>query len=109
MDDSSASKTTGYGSVSIKFYFPWTFPGGYNVKYGLYDLVKYDLTKNAPEERQSYAISTYLLILDIALGFGPAFLGLFATTGHYDNLFLMSAMITIIALPVCIIVLKRMK
>ena len=55
MDDSSASKTTGYGSVSIKFYFPWTFPGGYNVKYGLYDLVKYDLTKNAPEEvRQQY-------------------------------------------------------
>ena len=74
-----------------------------------YSIANTMVTKNAPEERHSYAISTYLLILDIALGFGPAFLGLFATTGHYDNLFLMSAMITIIALPVCIVVLKRMK
>lgn len=39
---------SGYGSVSLKLYFPWSFPGYYNVLTGLYDL-----TTDA-EIRQNY-------------------------------------------------------
>lgn len=74
-----------------------------------YSIANAMVTKNAPEERHSYAIATYLLCTDIALGFGPAFLGLFATTGNYGNLFLVSAIISIFALPLSIVVLKRME
>ncbi|MBQ6345195.1 MAG: MFS transporter [Methanobrevibacter sp.] len=74
-----------------------------------YSIANAMVTKNAPEERHSYAIATYLLFTDIALGFGPAFLGLFATAGNYGNLFLVSAIITFLALPISIVVLKRME
>ena len=74
-----------------------------------YSIANAIVTKNAPEERNSYAIATYLLITDLGLGFGPAFLGLFATTGNYAHLFLMAAIITSISLPLCIVVLRKMK
>ncbi len=79
---------------------------GYGTFYSIANTI---VTKNAPEERSSYAISTYLLITDLAMGFSPAFLGLFATTGQYNNLFLVAAIITGSSLPLCVLVLRKMK
>ena len=79
---------------------------GYGTFYSIANTI---VTKNAPEERSSYAISTYLLITDLAMGFSPAFLGLFATIGQYNNLFLVAAIITGSSLPLCVLVLRKMK
>ncbi|MCR5026844.1 MAG: MFS transporter [Methanobrevibacter sp.] len=60
------------------------------------------------KDRSPYAISTYLFVVDFALGFGPGFLGLFARTGEYGPIFIVASIITVFSLPVGIFALKRM-
>lgn len=66
------------------------------------------ITRNTPEHRRSYALSTFFIFCDATMGFGPALLGCFvsASTG-YAPLYLISSAITLIALPICLYSLKK--
>ena len=59
------------------------------------------VTRNAPEHRRSYAVSTFYIFCDGTMGFGPALLGLFAVNG-YAPVYMISSVITLLALPICI-------
>lgn len=72
-----------------------------------YSIANAIVSKHAASERNSYAIATYLFFTDMTLGFGPAILGMFATTDTIINVFLASAIITALALPICVFVLKK--
>ena len=65
------------------------------------------ITRKAPEHRRSYALSTFFIFCDATMGFGPALLGLFvsASTG-YAPVYIISSIITILALPICLYSLK---
>ena len=65
------------------------------------------ITRRTPEHRRSYALSTFFIFCDATMGFGPALLGLFvsASTG-YSPVYLISSIITILALPICLYSLK---
>ena len=65
------------------------------------------ITRKAPEHRRSYALSTFFIFCDATMGFGPALLGLFvsAITG-YAPVYIISSIITILALPICLYSLK---
>ncbi|MBR6412864.1 MAG: MFS transporter [Alphaproteobacteria bacterium] len=63
--------------------------------------------KAVPTHRLSYAVSTYYMSCDIAFGFGPAILGyLVSETNNYRLMYAVSALITFLALPLCIYALK---
>lgn len=64
------------------------------------------VTRNAPEHRRPYAVSTFFIFCDATMGFGPALLGSFATAG-YAPVYMISSIITVLALPVCIYSLRR--
>ena len=65
------------------------------------------ITRNTPEQRRSYALSTFFIFCDATMGFGPALLGLFVSSSTgYAPLYLISSVITIIALPICLYSLK---
>ena len=64
------------------------------------------VTRNACEHRRSYAVSTFYIFCDGTMGFGPALLGLFAANG-YAPVYLISSIITLLALPICIYALKN--
>ena len=64
------------------------------------------VTRNAPEHRRSYAVSTFYIFCDGTMGFGPALLGLFAVNG-YAPVYLISSVITLLALPICIYTVKK--
>lgn len=64
------------------------------------------VTRNALEHRRSYAVSTFYIFCDGTMGFGPALLGLFAANG-YAPVYLISSIITILALPICIYALRN--
>ena len=68
------------------------------------------ITRNTPEHRRSYALSTFFIFCDATMGFGPALLGCFvsASTG-YAPLYLISSGITLIALPICLYSLRSRK
>ncbi|MBR4448130.1 MFS transporter [Methanobrevibacter sp.] len=65
------------------------------------------ITRNTPEHRRSYALSTFFIFCDATIGFGPALLGCFvsASTG-YAPLYFISSIITLLALPICLYSLK---
>ena len=65
------------------------------------------ITRRTPEHRRSYALSTFFIFCDATMGFGPALLGLFvsAITG-YAPVYIISSIITILALPICLYSLK---
>ena len=65
------------------------------------------ITRNTPEHRRSYALSTFFIFCDATIGFGPALLGLFvsASTG-YAPMYIISSIITLLALPICLYSLK---
>ena len=66
------------------------------------------VTRNAPEHRRSYAVSTFFIFCDATMGFGPALLGSFVSASSgYAPLYFVSAIISFIALPVCLYSLKR--
>ncbi len=64
------------------------------------------VTRNAPEHRRSYAVSTFYIFCDGTMGFGPALLGLFAVNG-YAPVYMISSVITLLALPICIWSLRK--
>ncbi len=66
------------------------------------------VTRNAPENRRSYALSTFFIFCDATIGFGPALLGFFVSpaTG-YAPLYFIASLVTFFALPIAIYVLKR--
>jgi len=66
------------------------------------------VTRNTPENRRSYAVSTFFIFCDATMGFGPALLGYFASaSAGYAPIYMISSIITFLALPVCIFTLKR--
>lgn len=64
------------------------------------------VTRNVSENRRSYAVSTFFIFCDATMGFGPALLGIFAVSG-YAPVYLISSIITLLALPVCIFTLRK--
>ena len=64
------------------------------------------VTRNVSENRRSYAVSTFFIFCDATMGFGPALLGIFAVNG-YAPVYLISSIITILALPICIFALRK--
>ncbi len=68
------------------------------------------VTRNAKENRKSYALSTFFIFCDATMGFGPALLGTFVSTSTgYAPLYYISSLITLLALPICIYTLKSRK
>lgn len=66
------------------------------------------VTRNATENRRSYALSTFFIFCDATMGFGPALLGLFVSeSSGYAPLYYLSSIITLMALPICIYYLKN--
>lgn len=64
--------------------------------------------RSVPVHRFSYAVSTYYMFSDLAFGLGPVFLGfLVSQTNSYRLMYLVSAFITLLAVPVCIYALKK--
>lgn len=66
------------------------------------------VTRNTPEHRRSYALSTFFIFCDSTMGFGPALLGCFVSpsTG-YAPLYFVASLITLFALPIAIYSLKK--
>lgn len=64
------------------------------------------VTRNVAEHRRPYAVSTFFIFCDATMGFGPALLGSFASAG-YAPVYLISSVITMLALPVCLYSLKH--
>ena len=66
------------------------------------------VTRNTPEHRRSYAVSTFFIFCDATMGFGPALLGLFVSSAWgYAPVYYISAAITLIALPICLMSVKK--
>ena len=66
------------------------------------------VTRNASENRRSYAVSTFYIFCDATMGFGPALLGCFVTAASgYAPVYYISAFITILALPICLYTLRK--
>lgn len=64
--------------------------------------------RKAGAARRSYAVSTFYICCDGMIGFGPAILGSFAVmTGSYTVIYVLAACITLLALPLCFIALKK--
>ena len=64
------------------------------------------VTRNTSQHRRSYAVSTFFIFCDATMGFGPALLGIFAVNG-YAPVYSISALITLLALPICLYALKK--
>ena len=66
------------------------------------------VTRNTPENRRSYAVSTFFIFCDATMGFGPALLGSFVSMSlGYASVYYISSIITFLALPICLISLKK--
>ena len=65
------------------------------------------VTRNASLHRRSYAVSTFFIFCDATMGFGPALLGSFVSqSSGYAPVYIISSVITLLALPVCLYALK---
>ena len=58
------------------------------------------ITRNTPEHRRSYALSTFFIFCDATMGFVSA------STG-YAPLYFISSIITMLALPICLYALRK--
>ena len=66
------------------------------------------VTRDTPENRRSYAVSTFYIFCDATMGFGPALLGSFVSaSAGYAPVYFISSIITFLALPVCLLSLKK--
>ncbi|ORX75341.1 MFS general substrate transporter [Anaeromyces robustus] len=66
------------------------------------------VTRNTPDSRKSFAISTLFIFCDATMGFGPALLGSFvSSTSGYTPVYYISSVITLVALPICLLCLKK--
>ena len=64
--------------------------------------------QTAPMARRSYCVTTFYLCCDIAMGFGPALLGTVTTaTGSYPIMYIVSAGLTLLALPLFLVIDRR--
>ncbi|WP_461463293.1 MFS transporter [Methanobrevibacter sp.] len=68
------------------------------------------ITRKTPPYRRTYALSTFMMFCDVTIGLGPALLGCFVSksTG-YSHLYIIAAIITLLALPICLYSLKDYK
>ncbi len=64
------------------------------------------VTRNTPDYRKSYSISTFFIFCDATMGFGPALLGCFASAG-YASIYYVASLITMFALPISVYHLKK--
>ena len=55
--------------------------------------------QKSPPARRPYAVTTFYLCCDIAMGIGPALLGAVVTASGYSAMYVVSAGITLLALP----------
>ena len=62
-------------------------------------------TENITDERRHLAVTTYILLTELALGFGASILGLFSFIG-IEGIFLAAGIFTLLSLPICIYSLK---
>ncbi len=66
------------------------------------------VTRDAPINRRSYAISTFYIFCDGTMGFGPALLGSFVSlSSGYAPVYFISSFITLLALPIAVYALKN--
>lgn len=66
------------------------------------------VTRDVPEHRKSYAVSTFFIFCDATMGFGPALLGSFVSAGSgYAPVYYISSIITLMALPICLYYLNK--
>ena len=66
------------------------------------------VTRNTPENRRSYAVSTFYIFCDATMGFGPALLGSFVfLSSGYASVYYISSIITLLALPICLLSVRR--
>ena len=66
------------------------------------------VTRNTPQHRRSYAVSTFFIFCDATMGFGPALLGSFVSLSlGYASVYYISSIITFLALPICLLSLKK--
>ena len=66
------------------------------------------VTRDTPTNRRPYAISTFYIFCDGTMGFGPALLGSFVSASSgYAPVYFISAIFTLIALPIAFFALKR--
>ena len=66
------------------------------------------VTRETSANRRPYAISTFFIFCDGTMGFGPALLGTFVSaTSGYAPVYFISSFITLLALPVAFLALKR--
>ena len=66
------------------------------------------VTRNASENRRSYALSTFFIFCDATMGFGPAFLGCFVSaSAGYTPMYYVASAITLLALPISWYCLKN--
>lgn len=66
------------------------------------------VTRNASENRRSYALSTFFIFCDATMGFGPALLGFFVSpSSGYAPMYFIASLITLIALPISVYSLKK--
>ena len=65
------------------------------------------ICRKAPLSRRSYAVTTFYLCCDIAMGFGPALLGAVANAANYHFMYYTASALTLIALPLFLIINKK--
>lgn len=62
----------------------------------------------APLSRRSYAVTTFYLCCDVAMGFGPALLGAVVTAaGSYHVMYLAAGGLTLLALPLFLVIDRK--
>lgn len=62
----------------------------------------------APLSRRSYAVTTFYLCCDVAMGFGPALLGAVVTAaGSYHVMYLAAGGLTLLALPLFLVIERK--
>ena len=66
------------------------------------------VTRDTSANRRPYAISTFFIFCDGTMGFGPALLGLFVSAASgYAPVYFISSFITLLALPIAFLALKK--
>lgn len=66
------------------------------------------VTRDTTPNRRPYAISTFFIFCDGTMGFGPALLGSFVSAGSgYAPVYFISSFITLLALPIAFLALKK--
>lgn len=64
--------------------------------------------RNTSMERRSYAVTTFYICCDAAMGIGPALLGAVqSVTGSYMVMYIAAAVFTLLGLPICMKTLRK--